>query len=144
MSESQHPAWRSIPSGYLLPPVGEVVWGWGGAEVRPVVFHVEDTPNGGFWADPAGQRVPLITHWMPLGENPDQPPRAPDVWSRRHDGLSEPPGDAAFVWAFIGDEPPRRAQYRDDHWLDLEGSELDARSLKWLRDLEFTDPAQHS
>ncbi len=124
-----------------MPPAKVVVWGWGGAEVRQVVMHDEGPDKDASWTDPAGHSLPLITHWMPLEENPDQPPRVPDVWSNRHDGLSQPPTDAAFVWAFIGDEPPRRAQYCENQWLDLDGHALDARGLKWLRDLEFTDPA---
>ncbi|WP_395747424.1 hypothetical protein [Prosthecobacter sp.] len=143
MNESHHPAWRCIPSGYLLPPAQEVVWGWGGDAVRQVLYHDEYPFTGGHWTDLTGRRVDTISHWMPLAENPDQPPRPPDVWSSRHDGLSDPPQDAAFVWAFIGDDPPRRAQYMDDHWLDLDGHPLDARGLKWLRELEFSDPARH-
>lgn len=142
MNETHHPVWRCIRSGYLLPPAREIVWGWGGAEVQQVVLHEDHSTTGGYWTDLADRRVDTISHWMPLAENPDQPPRPPDVWSHRHDGLSSPPADASFVWAFIGDEPPRRARYVDEQWLDLDGHALDARSLKWLRELEFTDPAR--
>ena len=139
MNESSHPAWRSILSGYSLPPVREVVWGWDGREIQKVVLHDEEFGNGGCWTDLNDQRVGTLSHWMPLAENPDQPPRPPDRWTTRHDGLSQPPEDSSFVWAFIGDDPPRRAQYIDDHWLNLDGHPLDARGLKWLRDLEYTD-----
>lgn len=139
MNASSHPVWRSLLSGYSLPPASEVVWGWDGREIQKVIFRDEESANGGYWADLAGQRVGTISHWMPIAENPDQPPRPPDKFSTRHDGLSQPPQDSAFVWAFIGDDPPRRARYIDDQWLDLDGHSLDARSLKWLRDLEYTD-----
>lgn len=142
MNDTHHPAWRSIRSGYLLPPAREAVWGWDGATVQQVVFHHDPPATGDYWTDMEDRRLDTISHWMPLSENPDQPPRAPDVFSQRHDGLSNPPADAAFVWSFIGDEPPRRAQFIDGQWLDLEGQPLDARGLKWLRELEFTDPAR--
>jgi hypothetical protein len=143
MSESHHPVWRSIRSGYPLPPSGEIVWGWDGTGIHEVRFHDDDPVHGDYWTDLEDHEVGAISHWMPKEENPDQPPRTPNVWSIRHDGLSQPPTDAGFVWAFIGDEAPRRARYVDDHWQDLEGQPLDARSLKWLRELEFTDPARH-
>ncbi len=117
----------------------EAVWGWDGREIQKVVLHDEAFAKGGCWTDLDDRRVGTISHWMPIAENPDQPPRPPDRWSIRHDGLSQPPQDSAFVWAFIGDEAPRRAQYIDEHWLDLDGHALDARGLKWLRDLEYTD-----
>jgi|GEM_PF-7048630 len=139
MNESFHPAWRSLLSGYSLPPLREVVWGWDGREIHQVALHEEAGSRDVYWADLYDRRVGAISHWMPLAENPDQPPRPPDRWANRHDGLSQPPQDSSFVWVFIGDDPPRRAQYIDDHWLDLDGQLLDARGLKWLRDLEYTD-----
>lgn len=139
MNESFHPAWRSLLSGYSLPPLREVVWGWDGREIHQVALHEEAGSRDVCWADLYDRRVGAISHWMPLAENPDQPPRPPDRWANRHDGLSQPPQDSSFVWVFIGDDPPRRAQYIDDHWLDLDGQLLDARGLKWLRDLEYTD-----
>jgi hypothetical protein len=145
MSASHHPSWRSIASGYPLPPLDEIVWGWDGITVRQVVRREpESLMTEVRWTDLAGAPVAAVSHWLPLAENPDEPPRAPNVWATRHDGLADPPQDAGFVWAFIGDDPPQRAQYRDEHWFDLNGGPLDARGLKWLRDLEFTDPARHA
>lgn len=144
MNDRSHPAWRSLLSGYSLPPAMEAVWGWDGRVIQQVMFHDDMGAQDGYWTDLSDQRVGTISHWMPVVENPDQPPRPPDKWSNRHDGLSQPPEDSGFVWAFIGEDVPRRAQYIDQHWLDLDGHSLDARGLKWLRDLEFTDPISRS
>ena len=140
-SETYHPAWRSILAGYPLPASDELVWGWNGKKIQKVVLHDENSTFGGHWMDLEDHHVGAISHWMPVAENPDQPPRPSERWAVQHDTLAEPPHGSAFVWAFMGDLPPHRAQYIDGHWHDLDGLPLDPRGLKWLRESEFADLA---